>query len=93
MTVVVEFDNSEASKAALRLAAQEARRRHAPLVAVSAYEPPLIAPAGGYPAATMHTEGEQRPRPSRNYVTPSATSSVTRRIRPTCGCPLGWPDG
>lgn len=59
VTVVVGIDNSEASKAALRLAAQEARWRQAPLVAVSAYEPP-IGPAGGFPGAAMHTEGEER---------------------------------
>ena len=52
MTVVVGIDNSEASKAALRLAAQEARWRQAPLVAVSAYEPPL-GPVGGFPGAAM----------------------------------------
>ena len=49
---VVGVDNSEASKAALRLAAQEARWRQAPLVAVSAYELP-IGPAGGFPGAAM----------------------------------------
>jgi nucleotide-binding universal stress UspA family protein len=59
MTVVVGVDDSAASRAALRLAAQEARWRQAPLVAVSAYEPPLT-PPGGYPAAAKHTEGEQR---------------------------------
>jgi len=59
MTVVVGVDDSAGSRAALRLAAQEARWRQAPLVAVSAYEPPL-APVGGYPAAAKHTEGEQR---------------------------------
>jgi nucleotide-binding universal stress UspA family protein len=52
-------DSSEASKAALRLAAQEARWRQAPLVAVSAYEPP-IGPPGGFPATAMRTEGEHR---------------------------------
>jgi nucleotide-binding universal stress UspA family protein len=36
MTVIVGVDSSEASKAALRLAAQEARWRQASLVAVSA---------------------------------------------------------
>jgi nucleotide-binding universal stress UspA family protein len=59
MTVVVGVDNSPASKAALRLAAQEARWRQAPLVAVSAFEPPL-GPPGGFPAAAMQTEGQQR---------------------------------
>ena len=37
VTVVVGVDYSEASKEALRLAAQEARWRQAPLIAVSAY--------------------------------------------------------
>ena len=59
VTVVVGVDNSEASKEALRLAAQEARWRQAPLIAVSAYEPP-IGPVGGFPGSAMHTEGEQR---------------------------------
>ena len=59
MTVVVGVDNSAASRAALRLAAQEARWRQVPLVAVTAYEPPL-GPAGGYPIAAKHREGEQR---------------------------------
>jgi len=44
----------------LRLAAQEAQWRHARLVAVSAYEPPLGTPAGGYPSAAMHTAREER---------------------------------
>ena len=60
MTVVVGVDNSPASRAALELAAQEARWRQAPLVAVSAFEPPLGAAVAGYPAAAMHTEGEQK---------------------------------
>jgi nucleotide-binding universal stress UspA family protein len=60
MTVVVGVDNSPASRAALELAAQEARWRQAPLVAVSAFEPPLGTAVGGYPAAAMHTEGEQK---------------------------------
>jgi nucleotide-binding universal stress UspA family protein len=59
MTVVVGVDSSKASGAALRLAAQEARWRQAPLVAVSAYEPPR-GTVGGFPGAAMHTEGEER---------------------------------
>src|ERR1700758_1317208 len=59
VTVVVGVDYSEASKEALRLAAQEARWRQAPLIAVSAYEPP-IGPVGGFPGSAMHTGGEQR---------------------------------
>jgi nucleotide-binding universal stress UspA family protein len=59
MTVIVGMDNSEAAKAALRLAAQEARWRQAPLVAVSAYELP-VSPAGGFPSGAMHTQSEER---------------------------------
>jgi nucleotide-binding universal stress UspA family protein len=60
MTVVVGIDNSAASRAALRLASQEARWRQEPLVAVSAYEPPLGNPAGGFPAGAMRTDSEDR---------------------------------
>jgi nucleotide-binding universal stress UspA family protein len=59
MTVIVGIDNSEASKAALRLAAQEARWRQASLVAVSAYELP-ISPPGGFPGSALHTQSEER---------------------------------
>ncbi|MFY9929592.1 MAG: universal stress protein [Streptosporangiaceae bacterium] len=59
MTVVVGVDNSASSRAALRLAAQEARWRQVPLVAVTAYEAPL-GPVGGYPIAAKQAEGEQR---------------------------------
>ena len=52
MTVIVGVDSSEASKAALRLAAQEARWRQASLVAVSAYELPL-GPVGGFPGGAI----------------------------------------
>jgi nucleotide-binding universal stress UspA family protein len=60
MTVVVGVDGSSRSRAALRLAAQEAHWRQVPLVAVSAYEPPLGTPTGGFPVATLHTEEEHR---------------------------------
>jgi nucleotide-binding universal stress UspA family protein len=60
VTVVVGVDGSAASRAALRQAAQEARWREVPLVAVGAYEPPLPAPSGGYPVAAMHTDTESR---------------------------------
>ena len=60
MTVVVGMDNSAASRVALRLAAQEARWRQVPLLAVTAYEPLLGPVSGGYPIAAKHTEGEQR---------------------------------
>ncbi len=60
MAVVVGVDGSASSRAALRQAAQEARWRNVPLVAVAAYEPPLPAPSGGYPVAAMHTDTENR---------------------------------
>jgi nucleotide-binding universal stress UspA family protein len=60
MTVVVGVDGSETAKAALRLAAQEARWRQVSLVAVTAYEPPIPTPAGGFPAASKHTSEEER---------------------------------
>jgi nucleotide-binding universal stress UspA family protein len=63
MTVVVGVDGSDSSKAALRIAAQEARWRQASLVAVTAYEPPVSAPGGypgGYPAGAMHTPQEEK---------------------------------
>jgi hypothetical protein len=70
MTVIVGVDSSEASKAALRLAAQEARWRQASLVAVSAYELPL-GPAGGASPA------RKSPSPARR------TSLLLRRARPS----------
>ena len=60
MTVVVGVDGSPRSRAALRLAAQEAQWRQVPLVAVSAYEPPLSTPPGGFPVAALHTDEEER---------------------------------
>jgi nucleotide-binding universal stress UspA family protein len=60
VTVVVGVDESAASRAALRQAAQEARWRHAALVAVTVYEPSLGAPTGGYPIAASHTDSEKR---------------------------------
>ncbi len=60
-TVVVGVDGTAGSRAAIRLAAQEARYREAALVAVMAYssEPPLGAPAGR-PMATLRTAEDQR---------------------------------
>ena len=60
MTVVVGVDGSERSRVALQLAAQEAHWRQVPLVAVSAYEPPLGTPKGGFPVAALHTADEER---------------------------------
>jgi len=91
MTVIVGVDNSEASKAALRLAAQEARWRQAPLVAVSAYELPL-SPVGGFPGAAMHTQGKSRPPPRRNCAPQSTMNSVMRPGRPMSASRRVLPD-
>ena len=61
MSVVVGVDGTAASRAAIRIAAQEARYRQAPLIAVMAYggQRTLGAPAG-QPAATLGTGGDER---------------------------------
>lgn len=91
VTVVVGVDYSEASKEALRLAAQEARWRQAPLIAVSAYEPP-IGPVGGFPGSAMHTGGSSGPRPRRNSAPPSTRNSATRPGKPNCAFRRDLPD-
>jgi nucleotide-binding universal stress UspA family protein len=60
MTVVVGVDGSPPSRTALRLAVQEARCRLVSLIAVSASEPPLGKPAGGYPVGALHTGDDER---------------------------------
>ncbi len=61
MSVVVGVDGTEVSQAAIRIAAEEARYRQAPLIAVMAYsgERTLGAPAG-QPVAIPATGGDQR---------------------------------
>jgi nucleotide-binding universal stress UspA family protein len=61
MSVVVGVDGTAASRAAIRIAAQEARYRQAPLIAVMAYsgQRTLGAPAG-QPAATLGTARDER---------------------------------
>ena len=61
MTVVVGVDGSARSRAAIRLAAQEARYRTAPLLAVMAYsaERTLGAPAAR-PVSTLRTTEDDR---------------------------------
>lgn len=61
MTVVVGVDGSAGSQAAIRLAAQEARYRSAPLLAVMAYsgEHTLGAPATR-PVSTLRTAADDR---------------------------------
>ena len=61
MSVVVGVDGTAASRAAIRIAAQEARYRRAPLIAVMAYggQRTLGAPAG-QPAVTPGPGGDER---------------------------------
>ena len=61
MSVVVGVDGTAASRAAIRIAAQEARYRRAPLIAVMAYggQPAWGAPAG-QPVATPGPGGDER---------------------------------
>jgi nucleotide-binding universal stress UspA family protein len=61
VTVVVGVKGSDGPRAAIRLAAQEARYRQAPLIAVMAYtgERALGAPAGR-PLSTLRTADDQR---------------------------------
>jgi nucleotide-binding universal stress UspA family protein len=60
MSVVVGVDGTAASRAAIRIAAQEARYRQAPLIAVMAYsgQRTLGAPAG-QPVVTLGTGGDE----------------------------------
>jgi nucleotide-binding universal stress UspA family protein len=60
-TVVVAVEETAASRAALRLAAQEAGYREAPLIAVMAYgsNSALGAPAGR-PLSSVHTAGDEQ---------------------------------
>src|ERR1022692_1778981 len=61
MSVVVGVDGTAVSRAAIRVAAQEARYRQASLIAVMTYsgERTLGTPAG-QPVATLGTGGDQR---------------------------------
>jgi nucleotide-binding universal stress UspA family protein len=59
-TVVVGVEGGRGSRKAIRLAAQEARYRDAPLIAVMAYSGDrAVAPAVG-PGATLRPAGEER---------------------------------
>jgi nucleotide-binding universal stress UspA family protein len=61
MSVVVGVDGTEASQAAIRMAAEEARYRQAPLIAVMAYSGErTLGALAGQPVATLATGGDQR---------------------------------
>ena len=92
MTVVVGVDGSEPSRVALRLAAQEAHCRQVPLVAVSAYEPPLGTPSGGFPVAALHTDEEERATAESALRDTVHKDSVTRRDRQTYAFRQDLPD-
>lgn len=59
-SVVVGVEDGGGSRTAIRLAAQEARFRHARLIAVMAYSGDRAVAAAGGPAASLHMAGEER---------------------------------
>jgi nucleotide-binding universal stress UspA family protein len=73
MTVIVGVDSSEASKAALRLDAKEARWPQASLVAVSAYELPL-GPVGGLLLRRARPRAATVPAAKKTQITAPATA-------------------
>jgi len=61
MSVVVGVDGTEASRAAIQVAAAEARYRQAPLIAVMAYSGErTLGGTAGEPAASPGTGGDER---------------------------------
>ena len=61
MSVVVGVDGTAASRAAIRIAAQEARYRRAPLIAVMAYSGQrALGAAAGQPVAAPGPGGDER---------------------------------
>jgi nucleotide-binding universal stress UspA family protein len=59
-TVVVGVEEGRGSRTAIKLAAQEARYRDAPLIAVMAYSGGRAVAPAGQPLASLHTAGEER---------------------------------
>ncbi len=59
-TVVVGVQDGGSSRAAIKVAAQEARYRHAPLIAVMAYSGRRAAAPAARPLATLRAQGEER---------------------------------
>ena len=59
-SVVVGVENGGGSRTAIKVAAQEARFRHAPLIAVMAYSGDRAMAPAGRPAASLRTPNEER---------------------------------
>jgi nucleotide-binding universal stress UspA family protein len=59
-SVVVGVEDGGISRTAIKMAAQEARFRHARLIAVMAYNGDRAVAAAGRPAASLRMEGEER---------------------------------
>src|SRR5215472_12063089 len=59
-SVVVGVEDSGGSRTAIKMAAQEADFRHAPLIAVMAYSGDRAMAPAGRPAASWRTAGEER---------------------------------
>lgn len=59
-SVVVGVEDGGGSRTAIKLAAQEARFRHAPLIAVMAYSGDRALASTGRSAASLGTAGEER---------------------------------
>jgi nucleotide-binding universal stress UspA family protein len=59
-SVVVGVEDGGGSRTAIKMAAQEARFRHAPLIAVMAYSGDRAMALAGRPAASLGTAGEER---------------------------------
>ena len=59
-SVVVGVEDGDCSRTAIKAAAQEARFRHAPLIAVMAYSGDRAMAPAGRPAASLRTASEER---------------------------------
>jgi len=59
-TVVVGVEGGRGSRTAIKLAAEEARYRDAPLIAVMAYSGDRAMAPAGRPLPSLHTAGEER---------------------------------
>jgi nucleotide-binding universal stress UspA family protein len=59
-SVVVGIEDGSGSRTTIKMAAQEAHLRHAPLIAVMAYSGDRAMAPAGRPAASSRTAGEER---------------------------------